>query len=108
MERRAQGRQARASCSADGSDFETHLEFGLRARLGRTLELTGALAAEVPVDDIDHLAALVIEARDDLVAQIELIPETESFEDPKVYLRGLLERTTTAGRDLPSVARRAT
>ena len=69
-------------------DFETHLEFGLRARLGRTIELTGALASEVPIDDIDHLAALVIEARDDLIAQTELIPETESFEDPDVYLRG--------------------
>ncbi|QEC47296.1 DEAD/DEAH box helicase [Baekduia soli] len=78
-------------------EFETHLEFGLRARLGRTIELTGALAAEVPVTDIDHLAALVIEARDDLVAQIELVPETESFEDPKVYLRGLLERTRLQG-----------
>ncbi len=78
-------------------EFETHLEFGLRARLGRTIELTGALAGEVPVEDIDHLAALALEARDDLVAQIELIPEAEGFEDPKVYLRGLLERTRLQG-----------
>jgi ATP-dependent helicase YprA (DUF1998 family) len=78
-------------------EFETHLEFGLRARLGRTIELTAALSAEVPIDDADRLAALVIETRDDLIAQVELIPKTECFEDPSVYLRGLLERTRLQG-----------
>jgi ATP-dependent helicase YprA (DUF1998 family) len=77
--------------------FEAHLEFGVRARLGRTIELTGALAAEVPVEDLAHLGALVVEARDDLITQIELIPEDEAFEDAEVYVRGLLERMRLQG-----------
>ncbi|MCP9491611.1 MAG: DEAD/DEAH box helicase [Solirubrobacteraceae bacterium MAG38_C4-C5] len=77
--------------------FEAHLEFGLRARLGRTIELTGALAAEVAVDDRARLGALVVEARDDLITQPELIPHDEAFEDPELYLRGLLERMRLQG-----------
>jgi ATP-dependent helicase YprA (DUF1998 family) len=77
--------------------FEAHLEFGVRARLGRTIELTGALAAEVAVEDLAHLGALVVEVRDDLVTQTELLPDDEAFEDPDVYLRGLLERMRLQG-----------
>ena len=39
--------------------FEADLEFGLRARLGRTLELSRAASARVAVDDLDHWAGVV-------------------------------------------------
>ncbi|GGK67580.1 DEAD/DEAH box helicase [Nocardia camponoti] len=37
--------------------FQAHLEAGLNARMGRTLELTGALAVDIDVD-LDHFATL--------------------------------------------------
>ncbi|MBK7323626.1 MAG: hypothetical protein IPI82_14580 [Candidatus Microthrix sp.] len=41
--------------------FEVDLEFGLRARVGRTLELSRAAAAAVVLPDIDDWASLVAE-----------------------------------------------
>ncbi|WP_370181633.1 DEAD/DEAH box helicase [Rhodococcus wratislaviensis] len=37
--------------------FQAHLETGLNARMGRTLELTGAVAVDIDID-LDHFASL--------------------------------------------------
>jgi hypothetical protein len=71
--------------------FEADLEFGLRARLGRTLELSRAASARVAVDDLDHWAGVVGE---------ELQRVVGSSADPLAvvtYVRGLVERLRLRG-----------
>ncbi|CAM3931583.1 DEAD/DEAH box helicase [Nocardiopsis rhodophaea] len=76
--------------------FSSVLEFGLRSRQGRTLELTRTAAAEVRIDSPDRLASL---ARDLLLHDPHQtvdggLPEPHVFVG---YLRGLLERLRTRG-----------
>lgn len=52
-----------------------------------------------------HLGALVFEAHDDLITQVELIPEDEAFEDADVYVRGLLKRMRLQGALMHPLAR---
>ena len=75
--------------------FQVVLEFGLRSRQGRTLELTRTAAAEVVLDEPARLAAL---ARDLMVADPDTrlagLPQPEDF---TVLIRGVLERLRVRG-----------
>ncbi|MCZ2859984.1 DEAD/DEAH box helicase [Blastococcus sp. VKM Ac-2987] len=53
-------------------DFAAALEFGLSARVGRTLELTGAATAHVHVESLSDLVDTVMEAVDGLPVQTVL------------------------------------
>ena len=71
------------------------LEFGLRSRQGRTLELTRTAAAEVVIDDPARIAAL---ARD-LMIRGPATPLTgcRHPSDFTVLIRGILERLRVSG-----------
>ncbi|QBI56457.1 DEAD/DEAH box helicase [Streptomonospora litoralis] len=74
--------------------FSAVMEFGLRSRQGRTLELTRTAAAEVDIGDADRLASL---ARDLLLHhanRLGALPGPDVF---RGFLRGLLERVRTRG-----------
>ena len=75
--------------------FQVVLEFGLRSRQGRTLELTRTAAAEVVIDDPARVAAL---ARDLMIAGpdtgLTRLPPPEDF---IVLVRGILERLRVSG-----------
>lgn len=73
--------------------FQTMLEFGLRSRQGRTLELTGTVAAGVVIDDAYQIAALAQDVHQQVSGHIEV-------QTPQRYLalvRGLLERMRYRG-----------
>lgn len=74
--------------------FEAALELGLRARVGRTLELTGTVAAAVEPRHSDVLAKLVEEAHRHLAGQGALDIGIPGYD---AYLRGLLERLRLRG-----------
>ncbi|TDD64342.1 DEAD/DEAH box helicase [Actinomadura darangshiensis] len=74
--------------------FASVLEFGLRSRQGRTLELTRTVAAEVAVDDIDRIADL---ARDLQLAGPAALTGLPGHDTYVAYLRGLLERMRMRG-----------
>ncbi len=84
--------------SAEGLDifakrigFETDLEFGLRSRVGRTLELSGAAAAAVDIGD--EVPELVTE-----LLSHQLGDASESIRRHlSVWLRGMLERLRLKG-----------
>ncbi|MFD0800682.1 helicase-related protein, partial [Streptomonospora algeriensis] len=74
--------------------FAAVMEFGLRSRQGRTLELTRTAAAEVALPDPERLSAL---ARDLLLHhanQLTALPGADTF---RAHLRGLLERVRMRG-----------
>lgn len=73
--------------------FEVTLEFGLRSRVGRTLELSGAVAAAVDIPNLDEIAGLVAE---DLRARLGVVPPAAAGLI-HVYLRGLVERLRLRG-----------
>ncbi|MGO8961272.1 MAG: DEAD/DEAH box helicase [Streptosporangiaceae bacterium] len=73
--------------------FQADLEFGLRSRLGRTLELTGTLTAEVAAD----LARATEHARE-IHANLPEAGMTRPAEDAyQVWLLGILDRLRTQG-----------
>ncbi len=75
--------------------FEVDLEFGLRARVGRTLELSGATVAAVELADPGVVAELVAEDLANLTAA-----GGRGAEHPERvgwYVRGLLERLRLRG-----------
>ncbi|WBP89960.1 DEAD/DEAH box helicase [Kitasatospora cathayae] len=74
--------------------FQTLLEFGLRSRLGRTLELTRTAAAEVLLPDLPGLCALLRDRHQRIPGQITLPPDEAEY---AVYLRGLVERLRLRG-----------
>lgn len=74
--------------------FAAVMEFGLRSRQGRTLELTRTAAAEVAVEDIDRIALL---ARDLQVAGPAALTGLPSHDLYVAYVRGLLERMRMRG-----------
>ncbi|MFC8449171.1 DEAD/DEAH box helicase [Kitasatospora sp. NPDC057223] len=74
--------------------FQTLMEFGLRSRLGRTLELTRTAAAEVDLPDAEAVVALLREAHQRIPGQITLPADDTHYH---VYLRGLLERMRLRG-----------
>ncbi|MEV6769686.1 DEAD/DEAH box helicase [Nocardia sp. NPDC051030] len=73
--------------------FQAILEFGLRSRQGRTLELTGTAAAEVVLDEPELVAELARDAHMQVSGQIE----KQSPERYLVFVRGLLERMRYRG-----------
>ncbi|MDT3725443.1 DEAD/DEAH box helicase [Streptomyces sp. DSM 41972] len=74
--------------------FQTLLEFGLRSRLGRTLELTRTAAAEVDLKGLPELCAELRERHQRLPGQISLPTDDVAYE---VFLRGLVERLRLRG-----------
>lgn len=72
-------------------EFEADLEFGLRARVGRTLELSWVAAAEVMLADGDHYVGLVVEEIQRLTGER---PDVLAV---GVYVTGLLERLRLMG-----------
>ncbi|WP_322778741.1 DEAD/DEAH box helicase, partial [Frankia sp. Cas4] len=75
--------------------FQTQLEFGLRSRLGRTLELTGTVAVDFDVD-LDQLAVLVQAVHEQLPERAldGMLPEPGDYQP---WLWGLLDRLRTGG-----------
>ena len=69
--------------------FQTQMEFGLRSRLGRTLELTRTSAAEVQLPDAAAVAA-------QLTGSSTAYPRADDPADRRrryvIFVRGLLER----------------
>lgn len=74
--------------------FAVIMEFGLRSRQGRTLELSGAMAAEVALDERDAVLALVREAVRDAG-----LMDPDALSDARLlaFVRGLLERMRLRG-----------
>lgn len=73
--------------------FQAHLEIGLRSRLGRTLELTGALAVDYDMD-LGRYATLARDAHENLPERGMSLPDREAYE---VWLLGLLDRLRKRG-----------
>ncbi|WP_329521369.1 DEAD/DEAH box helicase [Spirillospora sp. NBC_01491] len=74
--------------------FAAVMEFGLRSRQGRTLELTRTVAAEVAVEDIHHVAVLARDLHISGPAALTALPDHERY---VAYVRGLLERMRMRG-----------
>ncbi|MFF2407047.1 DEAD/DEAH box helicase [Streptomyces sp. NPDC058092] len=95
---RSRGSKATWELIAQRLAFATTLEFGLRSRQGRTLELTRTVAADVPLPDTDAVAALVWEVLRTTPGDIALpdgsVPGPERLVG---FVRGLLERMRTRG-----------
>lgn len=75
--------------------FDINLEFGLQSRLGRTLELTGSVVAEVDLGSADRVARLGAAALEGAQHQL-----TFSAPDPAAvtrWVRGTAERMRTQG-----------
>ncbi|GAB3553080.1 ATP-dependent helicase YprA (DUF1998 family)/very-short-patch-repair endonuclease [Actinopolyspora lacussalsi] len=72
--------------------FQTHLEVGLRSRLGRTLELTGALGVDYRVD-LAHYAGLARDIHENLPER-GFLPEEPAYQR---WLLGLLDRLRRRG-----------
>ncbi len=75
--------------------FAATLEFGLDARTGRTLELTGTADAHVEIDDSD---AVVRRALDDVARQsTQLTLDDLPPRRTRAWVRGVVERLRTEG-----------
>ncbi|MCK9904166.1 RNA helicase [Parafrankia colletiae] len=81
---------------ADRLGFATVLEFGLRSRQGRTLELTRTAAAEVALDEPEKIAALCRDLL--LTGKVTQLPGGLP-DDARLaaFVRGLLERLRVRG-----------
>lgn len=84
--------------------FDTALEFGLNARTGRTLELTGSVVVEVDAGSVDTMRRVARRAIDRAREQHSLSPETDAalgagISDSRLsgWVRGVLERLRTRG-----------
>jgi ATP-dependent helicase YprA (DUF1998 family) len=75
--------------------FQMVLEFGLRSRMGRTLELTRTAAVEVPLTDPGRISALAkdLQLRGPVTAMSDL-PGQDRY---VVLVRGILERLRMSG-----------
>ncbi|UUN29684.1 DEAD/DEAH box helicase [Streptomyces sp. FIT100] len=95
---RSRGSRATWELIAQRLAFATVMEFGLRSRQGRTLELTRTVAADVPLQDPDAVADLVREIL--LTTPGEIALPDGSAPGPDQYtgfVRGLLERMRIRG-----------
>ncbi|MGW0791217.1 DEAD/DEAH box helicase [Streptomyces sp. NPDC002911] len=95
---RSHGSRATWELIAQRLAFATVMEFGLRSRQGRTLELTRTVAADVPLPDADAVADLVRETL--LTTPGEIALPDGSVPGPDRYtgfVRGLLERLRVRG-----------
>ncbi|MEV6590494.1 DEAD/DEAH box helicase [Streptomyces acidicola] len=95
---RSQGSRRTWQLVAERLAFAAVLEFGLRSRQGRTLELTRTVAADVPLADPDGVAEIVRELLHTTPGDIALpdgsVPGPDEFVG---FVRGLLERLRTRG-----------
>ncbi|MHA6802321.1 DEAD/DEAH box helicase [Salinifilum ghardaiensis] len=73
--------------------FQAQLEVGLRSRLGRTLELTGALGVDYDLD-LDHHAALARDTHEHLPERGMSLPDQSAY---RTWLLGLLDRLRGRG-----------
>lgn len=73
--------------------FQAQLELGLRSRLGRTLELTGALGVNYDVD-FDHYVELARATHENLPERGIGLPEDDAY---RVWILGLLDRLRRRG-----------
>ncbi|RCW45885.1 ATP-dependent helicase YprA (DUF1998 family) [Halopolyspora algeriensis] len=73
--------------------FQTHLELGLRSRMGRTLELTGALAVDYDLD-LDRHADLARDTHEGLPERGLTMPGTAAY---RTWILGLLDRLRRRG-----------
>lgn len=95
---RSQGSRPTWQLIAQRLAFAAVLEFGLKSRQGRTLELTRTVAADVPLRDPDAVAEIVRELLHTTPGEIAL-PDgsTPGPERWTAYVRGILERLRTRG-----------
>ncbi|MER5211570.1 DEAD/DEAH box helicase [Streptomyces sp. NPDC002838] len=95
---RSRGSKPTWQLIAERLAFVAVMEFGLRSRQGRTLELTRTVAADVPLADPDGVAEIVRELLHTTPGDIALpdgsVPGPDQFVG---YVRGLLERLRTRG-----------
>ena len=79
--------------------FQVIMDFGLRSRAGRTLELTRTAAAEVAMDDPDRIATLARDIFSEVMRgrAIEAVAPTPDADRFEAYVRGLLERLRQRG-----------
>ncbi|MER7967463.1 DEAD/DEAH box helicase [Streptomyces sp. NPDC096080] len=77
--------------------FATVMEFGLRSRMGRTLELTRTAAAEVTVADPDAVTDLARDIHLALPGQLLAVGWMPTHERYLAFVRGLLERLRLRG-----------
>ncbi|WP_340558030.1 DEAD/DEAH box helicase [Streptomyces sp. GSL17-111] len=95
---RSRGSRATWELIAQRLAFATVMEFGLRSRQGRTLELTRTVAADVPLPDADAVADLVRELLLTTPGEIALPDGSVPGPDRHVgFVRGLLERLRIRG-----------
>ncbi len=73
--------------------FEAQVEFGLRSRVGRTLELVGASAAEIDLPDLQAVVDLLGEKLENDLGALD----TATLVALPHYLRGLVERLRLRG-----------
>ncbi|WP_435286235.1 DEAD/DEAH box helicase [Streptomyces bacillaris] len=95
---RSRGSRATWELIAQRLAFATVMEFGLRSRQGRTLELTRTIAADVPLPDPDAVADIVRETL--LTTPGDIALPDGSAPGPERYtgfVRGLLERMRIRG-----------
>ncbi|GAA1461805.1 DEAD/DEAH box helicase [Nocardiopsis exhalans] len=74
--------------------FTAVLEFGLRSRQGRTIELTRTATAHVRLEDPDRVAGLARDLLQHSAEALTGLPDPEVF---RGYVRGLLDRIRTRG-----------
>ena len=77
--------------------FATVMEFGLRSRQGRTLELTRTAAAEVLLENPDRITALARDLHLALPGQQLAVGPLPTPERYLAFVRGLLERVRQRG-----------
>ncbi|MET7617385.1 DEAD/DEAH box helicase [Streptomyces sp. NPDC005408] len=77
--------------------FATVMEFGLRSRQGRTLELTRTAAAEVLIDEPERLTSLARDLHLSLPGQLVVTGGLPTPERYLAFVRGLLERVRLRG-----------
>lgn len=95
---RSRGSRATWELVAQRLAFATVMEFGLRSRQGRTLELTRTVAADVPLADPDAVADLVRETLLTTPGEIALPDGSPPGPDQYTgFVRGLLERMRIRG-----------
>jgi replicative superfamily II helicase len=77
--------------------FATVMEFGLRSRQGRTLELTRTAAAEVVLQDPDRVTAFARDLHLTLPGQLVVVGGLPTPDRYLAFVRGLLERVRMRG-----------
>ncbi|MER5783693.1 DEAD/DEAH box helicase [Streptomyces mobaraensis] len=95
---RSRGSRATWELIAQRLAFAAVMEFGLRSRQGRTLELTRTVAADVPLEEPEAVAEIVRELLHTTPGDIALPDGSVPGPDRWLgYVRGLLERLRTRG-----------